>query len=154
MLEIDVRFKSAADAEWTRLELSPAEFFWHDPDTPDGPWDFDSVANHLHIARLVPGTPITFGKQRVTDLVSGDYQDCSYHYWGGPEDYACIVTHSCAGQVSRELIFTGSMPYKENGCHLVRVALDADTPLTTMNCYMWGRGGDEFTDNMLGAPAA
>lgn len=154
MLEIDVRFKAADDEEWTVLELSPEEFFWHDPDAPDGPWDFDSVTEHLHVARLIPGTPVKFAKERVTDLETRNFQECAYHYWGGPEDYVCIVTHSCAGKVSRGLIFTGAMPYKVNGSHTVRVQLDADTPLTTMNCFMWGTGGDEYTDNMLGAPAA
>jgi hypothetical protein len=153
VLEIEVRYKKPGVTAWEALRFSPSEYFWRDPDQPNGPWTFDDVTNHLHVAELVKDQPIEFGVTRVTDVSSGSYIHCAYHYWGGKEDFTCVVTRSTPDGISRELIFSGRMPYKDNGSHLVRVTLDGDLPVTNTNIYMWGEGGDEFEESVLGAPA-
>ena len=147
MMEVDVRVKLRGEEAWTALDVSPEEYFGP-PD--DLPWSLESEPEHLHPSRLAPGKPIEFAIVRVTDTASGAFHESAYHYWNGPEDYACIVTWNREGAVTRELIFVGRMPYKENGSQVIRVNLDGNVPITTMNWFMWGRGGDEHSESMLG----
>ena len=151
MIEVEVRIKLRGEAEWSALDVAPEEYFWPSDDLP---WSIDSEPEHLHVSRLAPGRPIEFAIECVTDTASGSFRECAYHYWNGPEDYACVVTWNREGKVERELIFVGRTPHGENGSQVIRVNLDGSVPITTMNCFMWGRGGDEHSESMLGDRAA
>lgn len=146
MIEVQVRVKLRGEVAWAELDVAPEEYFWRSDDLP---WSIDSEPGHLHPSRLVPGRPVELAIVRVTDTATGSFHEGAYHYWNGPEDYACVVTWNREGKVTRELIFVGRMPYRENGSQVIRVNLDGEVPTTTMNCFMWGRGGDEHSESML-----
>lgn len=150
MVKVEVKYKARGESEWTSLDIPPADYFWHDADATEIPWNIDSVSEHIQMARLLPEVSVEFATVRISDG-SGAFREHAYHYWGCAEDYACIVTRCSTGLVERELIFSGRMPYKENGSQVIRISLDADIPVTTMNCYMWGIGGDEYSESMLAA---
>lgn len=153
MVKVEVKYKARGHSEWTSLEISPADYFWRDADATSGLWDIDSVSEHAHVARLLPDVPLEFATVRITNE-SDAFREHAYHYWGGEGDYTCVATRSSAGVAERELIVSGRMPFKENGSQVIRISLDATVPVTTMNCYMWGSGGDEYSESMLAAPPA
>lgn len=150
MVRVEVRMKFRGEDAWTAWEVPPEDYFWK---LAERPWSIESEPEHLHVARLVPDKRIEFAAVRVMDTELASFQERAYHYWGGPEDYACIVTWNRGGSIERELIFSGRTPCGANGSQVIRIALDGDVPRTTAHSFSWGKGGDEHTDNMLRAPA-
>lgn len=152
MLDIQVGYKLLEASDWLLVRLDPADYFWRDPEQPGAEWEVDSVPQHNSVTELLPPDIIDRVQHaftRVSNAVSGSYYECAYHFWGRLDDYVCVVTHHLESQTGRELIFSGSMPFKENGSQVIRVMLDEPMPQLTMNCFMWGPGGDAESLSLL-----
>lgn len=157
MLTINVQYKLLGDSNFSDFMIEPRNYFWRDMDNPAEPWEFDSEPIHNHVADLLnldDQQILEYASIHVRNTKTGDYQECAYHFWHSRDDYACLVTHSSAGRICRELIISGNVPFKDNGNQVLRIQLDGAFPLLTMNYFMWGKNGDEYSQNMLRDSAA
>ena len=151
MISIEVRYKLVGASQWHRRQLTPSEYFWADPDSSKHTWDVDSVPKHNQVGELLSigaADELELAITRVSNSI-GEYFECAYHFWGSSEDYVSLVTHHREEGTRKELIFCGRMPFKDNGTQVVRVALDDQIPRLTMNCFIWGPGGDDGSLDML-----
>lgn len=151
MISIEVRYKLIGASQWQRRQMTPSEYFWVDPGCPNDMWEVDSITKHNHFEELLAIAEADQLEQGITCVTNsnGDYFECVYHFWGGSENYVCLVTRHLKMTTARELIFFGSVPFKENGSQVVRVALENSSPRLTMNCFMWGPGGDYRSLDMV-----
>ena len=152
MLSVEVRYRQKGESGWQAFAVDPLHYFWSDPDNPARPWEVDSVPKHNDVHELLPlvapgslQTVIT----RVSDSQSEDYFECAYQFWGSRHDYVCMISSQRAQRKERELVFSGNVPFKENGSQVVRVSLNDPIPRVTVNVFMWGPAGDDQTLNML-----
>jgi hypothetical protein len=152
VLDIQVGYKLVEPSDWQLVRLDAADYFWRDPDRPGVDFDVDSAPQHNHITELLPADIIDrvqYAFTRVSDAINGSYYECAYHFWGSIHDFVCVVTHHLESRTGKELIFSGALPFRENGTHVIRVALHDPMPRLTMNCFMWGPGGDAESLDML-----
>jgi hypothetical protein len=150
MLDIQVGYKLLDASDWHLVRLDPSDYFSRDSARAD--LQVASPPQHNHVAELLPPDIIDrlqHAFTRVSDAINGTSYECAYHFWGSANDYVCLVTHQQEGAMRRELIFVGAMPFKAEGSQVIRVALDAPMPRLTMNCFMWGPGGDAESLDML-----
>ena len=152
MIKVQIACKSIADGVWKHIEMQPTQYFWVDPDDPTREWAVDSTPKHDLISQLlssIQSEKLEKAVTKVTDDETGDYCECSYHFWRDHESYACLSIFRMGNKIEKELIFAGVVPFKDNGSQVVRVTLDDSVPVVTMNTFMWGAGGDEYSLDML-----
>jgi hypothetical protein len=152
MLEIQVGYKQVDTPDWHLVRLDPSDYFWRDPERPDADFEVDSEPEHNHVAELLPPDVIDrlqYAFTRVTDAISGACCEYAYHFWGGVNDYACLVTTQRQAGTSKELIFSGRVPFKQECSQVIRVSLDDPMPQLTMNWFMWGPGGGAEALDMI-----
>lgn len=151
MLDIQVGYKLLDASDWHLVRLDASDYFSRDSALA-ADLQVASPPQHNHVAELLPPDIIDrlqHAFTRVSDAINGASYECAYHFWGSPNDYVCLVTHQQDGATRRELIFVGAVPFKDDGSQVIRVALDAPMPRLTMNCFMWGPGGDAESLDML-----
>jgi hypothetical protein len=159
MLTIMIRYKTKKQLDWQTLSVSPADYFWVDPDLAVQSWDVDSAPKHGQaVAYLpVPRSSVLYTVVRVENSTTQDYWEVASEIVGANSSVS-ITTAKIEGRSYRELVFTGDMPLKDNGSQVLRVNLSAEIPQITMNTLMWGPAGDDESLNLLrsqsGAPAA
>jgi hypothetical protein len=152
MLEVQVGYKQVDASDWHLVRLDPTDYFWRDPDQPGADFEVDSEPEHNHVAELLPPDVIDrlqYAFTRVIDAINGSSYECAYHFWGGLNDYVCLVTCQQQAATGKELIFSGRMPFKQAGSQVIRVVLDEPMPQLTMNSFMWGPGGAAESLDML-----
>lgn len=152
MLEIQVGYKQADAPEWHLVRLDPCDYFTRDPQLPEADFEVDSEPQHNHVAELLPPDVIDglqYAFTRVVDAINGSCYECAYHFWGGVNDYVCLITRQRQSATGRELIFSGSMPFRQEGSQVVRVTLDEPMPQLTVNSFQWGPGGAAESLDML-----
>lgn len=152
MLDIQVGYKLVEAADWHLVRLDPSDYFRRDPARPNADPQVGGQPQHNHVAELLPPDildRLQHAFTRVSDAINGASYECAYHFWGSANDYVCLVTHQQESGTRRELIFFGAMPFKQDGSQVIRVALDEPMPRLTMNCFLWGPGGDAESLDML-----
>lgn len=150
-VDIELEYRTTGVA-WIEVALSPDQLFWPDPDDPNEVWGLGSPWLHEQPLHHVPPQQEAVRYVRLTlrEHATGASHEFTYHHWAGHHGHARLSVWRAPNKAtSRELIYFASVPIFENGSQVLRVDLDSDVPSVSMSVIMHGRGGDEFSEDLL-----
>ena len=151
-ISIAISYRRRGETEWREVILDPNDYFWKDPDAPDGIWEVDSVARHTETFSYLAEKPseIEFLRHVAENPKTGARQFRFYHHWANGQSYSCYVQTKIPSEESRkELIVSNALPFKENCSEVLRFDLATDEPQLLLNIIMHGAGGDEHSINVF-----